>query len=131
LPKSQTEKQSLALTIGCDGHQLLSGLYDPLSPEWLRQLKAVEILRCVWIQQYVWRKGQVYWREADNLPPHKQLITSPYDTEARHRTKRDINWTGYTVHITETCDRYAPYLITKVETTPATTRDVEMTQVIH
>jgi transposase len=33
LPKSQTEKQSLALTIGCDGHQLLSALYDPLSPE--------------------------------------------------------------------------------------------------
>jgi len=71
LPKSPTEKQSLALTIGCDGHQLLSTLYDPLSPEWLRQLKAVEILRCVWIQQYGWPGGQVYWREADNLPPHK------------------------------------------------------------
>jgi hypothetical protein len=47
---------------------------DFLSPEWLRQLKAVEILRCVWIQQYGWSKGKVYWREADNLPPHKQLI---------------------------------------------------------
>jgi transposase len=33
LPKSQTEKQSLALTIGCDGYQLLSALYDPLSFE--------------------------------------------------------------------------------------------------
>jgi hypothetical protein len=33
LPKSQTEKQSLALTIGCDRHQLLSALYDPLSFE--------------------------------------------------------------------------------------------------
>jgi hypothetical protein len=130
LPKSQTEKQSLALTIGCDGHQLLSALYDPLSPEWWRQLKAVEILCCVWIQQYGWPGGPVYWREADNLPPHKQLITSLYDTEARNRTKRDTNWTGYTVHITDTCDRDAPHLITKVETTPATTGDVEMTQVI-
>jgi transposase len=55
----------------------------------------------------------------------------PYDTEARNRTKRDVNRTGYTVHITETCDRDAPHLITKVETTPATTGDVEMTQVIH
>jgi len=27
LPKSQTETQSLALTIGCDGHQLLSARY--------------------------------------------------------------------------------------------------------
>lgn len=51
LPKSKTEQQSLILTIGDDGHQLLSALYDPSNPEWLRQLKAVEILRCVWIQQ--------------------------------------------------------------------------------
>lgn len=131
LPKSETEKQSLALTIGCDGHHLLSALYDPLSPEWLRQLKAVEILRCVWIQQYGWSGGKVYWREADNLPPHKQLITSPYDTEARNRTKRDTNWTGYTVHLTETCERDLPDLITNVETTPASIGDVEMTQVIH
>lgn len=29
----------------------MSALYDPLSPEWLRQLKAVEILRCVWIHK--------------------------------------------------------------------------------
>jgi transposase len=33
LPTYQTEKQSLALTIGCDGHQLLSALYEPLSFE--------------------------------------------------------------------------------------------------
>jgi transposase len=125
LPKSQTEKESLALTIGCDGHLLLSALYDPLSPEWLRHLKAVEILRCVWIQQYGWCQGKVYWREADDLPPHKLLIPSPYDIEARNRTKRDTNWTGYTVHLTETCDRDLPHLITNVETTPATIGDVE------
>ena len=94
LPSSETEKQSLLLTIGCDGHHLLSALYDPLSPEWLRQLKAVEILRCVWIQQYGVSEGKVYWREADDLPPHKQLITSPYDTEARNRTKRDTKKDG-------------------------------------
>ncbi|MEG4575813.1 hypothetical protein QUA56_24555 [Microcoleus sp. N3A4] len=84
----------------------------------------------MWIQQYRWCKGQVYWPEADNLPPHKQLIISPDDTEAGNRTKRDVNWTGYTVHITETCDRDAPDLITNVETTPATTGDVELTQVL-
>jgi hypothetical protein len=33
LPKPQTEKPSWALTIGCDGHQLLLALYDPLSFE--------------------------------------------------------------------------------------------------
>jgi len=42
-----------------------------------------------------------------------------------------MNWTGYTVHLTETCDSDKPHLITHVETTPATTGDVEMTGVIH
>ena len=131
LPKSKTEQHSLALTIGCDGHQLLQALYDPSNPEWLRHLKAVEILRCVWVQQYEIQQGQVYWRPADNLPPNKQLIQSPYDIEARNRTKRQMNWTGYTLHLTETCDEDAPHLITHVETTPATTGDVEMTEIIH
>ncbi|NEU80291.1 IS1182 family transposase [Nostoc sp. UIC 10630] len=131
LPKSKTEQRSLALTIGCDGHQLLAALYDASNPEWLRHLKAVEILRCVWVQQYELQQGQVYWREADNLPPNKQLIQSPYDIEARNRTKREMNWTGYTLHLTETCDDDAPHLITNVETTSATTADVEMTQIIH
>lgn len=62
---------------------------------------------------------------------HKQLIMSPYDVDARNRTKRDTNWTGYTVHLTETCDQDKPDLITHVETTPATTGDVEMTSMIH
>jgi transposase len=131
LPKSKTEQHSLALTIGCDGHQLLQALYDPSSPEWLRHLKAVETLRRVWVQQYELQQEQVCWRQADNLPPNKQLIQSPYDIEARNRTKREMNWTGYTLHLTETCDDDAPHLITNVETTPATTGDVEMTQMIH
>jgi len=35
------------------------------------------------------------------------------------------------VHLTETCDAGKPHLITNVETTPATTNDVELTAVIH
>jgi transposase len=35
------------------------------------------------------------------------------------------------VHLTETCDSDKPHLITHVETTPATTGDVEMTEIIH
>ena len=41
------------------------------------------------------------------------------------------NWTGYTVHLTETCDKDMPLIITSVSTTPATTTDGEMTDVIH
>jgi transposase len=59
------------------------------------------------------------------------LIVSSDDLEARNRTKRETNWSGYAVHLTETCHPHGPNLITNVETTPATTADVEMTGVIH
>jgi transposase len=39
-------------------------------------------------------------------------------------------WTGYKVHLTETCDEGA-YLITDVQTTPGTTTDREVTATIH
>jgi transposase len=98
----------------------------------IRAIRKMNRLECVGeTLRHGWCKGKVYWRETDDLPPHKQLITSPYDTEGRNRTKRDTNWTGYTVHLTETCDRDLPHFITNVETTPATIGDVEMTQVIH
>jgi transposase len=34
------------------------------------------------------------------------------------------------VHVTETCDEETPHLLMHVETTPATTQDMEMTAVI-
>jgi transposase len=42
-----------------------------------------------------------------------------------------MHWTGYKVHITETCDRDKPHVITNVETTIAPQSDVEMTEPIH
>jgi transposase len=47
------------------------------------------------------------------------------------RTKREILWAGYKVHLTETCDNDTPHLITHVETTPATTYDGAVTETIH
>jgi transposase len=78
-------------------------------------------------------REQLLWREPTltGLPGNKILIQSPYDSEARNRTKRNTNWTGYTVHLTETCEENSPNLITNVETTPATTPDGAMTQIIH
>jgi len=32
--------------------------------------------------------------------------------------KRDVNWVGYKVHLTETCDEQKPYLTVNVQTTP-------------
>jgi transposase len=133
LPSEKTARDQLALTIGADGHHILSAIYECPTDQQLRQLTSVEILRQVWLQQYVFVEGKLMWREPSTtgLPPNKLLIVSPYDPEARNRTKRDTNWTGYTVHLTETCEENSPNLITNVETTPATTPDGAMTQTIH
>ena len=131
LPKDKSEQLSLALTIGADGHQLLSAIYEQDSSNGLAQLEAVEILRQVWLQQYYLCSEQLIWRAPAELPPCSLLIQSPYDPDARNRTKRTTNWTGYVVHLTETCDPDTPNLITHVETTPATTFDGAMTATIH
>ena len=66
------------------------------------------------------------------MPLPADLISSPYDTEARYSTKSGIEWVGYKVHFTETCeDERAPHLITNVETTPATTPDDNMLEQVH
>ena len=134
LPKQKTEQMQLALSIGADGHHLLAALFDNFGSNTnLQQLESVEILRQVWIQQYAIVDNVLVWREpkTTGLPANKLLIQSPYDIEARNRTKRETNWTGYTAHLTETCDVDTPNLIINVETTPATVFDGAMTQTIH
>jgi transposase len=131
LPKKKSEREVLLLQIGQDGSALLSAIYRQDAPEWLRELPSVAIMIRVWIQQYYMEEGEFRWRDKNNLPPAKQLIISPYDVESRNRTKRTTNWSGYAVHLTETCDAADPNLITHVETTPATTADVEVTDRIH
>lgn len=130
LPKDATDRRVLETTIGQDGYALLDAVYTPGAPADLWQRPAVQILRQVWLQQYV-GPHDVRWRSGDDLPPHAHLITSPYETEARFATKRQTSWTGYKVHLTETCDDDGPHLITNVETTPATTHDVCVTETIH
>ncbi len=127
LPKTDQARQALALTIGQDGYQLLEAIYAPDAPAQLRAVPAVQTLRQVWVQQY-YRctrplPAELRWRTRDEQPPSALLITSPYDAEARYKTKRDTSWIGYKVHLTETCDDDTPNLITHVATTPATTDD--------
>lgn len=131
LPKSKAERERLRLKIGADGHHLLSCIDDNPSLRRLSQIPSVETLRRVWIQQYYIQSSQVYWREQENLPPNKLRIESPYDVDARNSRVREMNWTGYSMHLTETCAPILPSLIINVETSLATSADVEMTSVIH
>jgi transposase len=131
LPKEECERQVLALTIGQDGYRLLAACLDPAAPTLVRAEPAVETLRCVWIQQYYRcdeaTSPSIRWRTSAEQPPSAQIISSPYDVEARYKTKRETSWLGYKAHLTETCDDDTPNLITHVATTPATTADCDLT----
>ena len=131
LPKSRDDRYTLGEQIGRDGLFLWEQLDSSPELRQLRDLPAVETLRQVWLQQFMLQDGQLKWRSADDLPPASLLIVSPYDPEARFSKKRKTEWTGYKVHLTESCDEELPHLIVNVETTPATTTDYEMTPEIH
>ena len=132
LPKSKDERAALAHQIGLDGWHLLEAIYeDATTPAHLRELPAVDILRQIWLQQYVWLDEQLKWREGKDLPPAQRLIQSPFDLEARYSRKRQTEWVGYKTHLTETCVADTPNLITHVLTTPASTPDVVALPDIH
>lgn len=84
----------------------------------------------MWVQQYYRCDDPsapvLRWRTRDEQPPSAQIISSPYDVEARYKTKRDTSWVGYSVHVTETCEDDTPNLITQVTTTPASVDDHTM-----
>jgi transposase len=130
LPKGKEKREELAVAIGMDGQQLLTAIYfDPQTPEDLKKLPTVEALRRIWVQQYYLCDGKVYWRTKKKWgqPAAGKMISSPDDLEARYCVKRTTEWTGYKVHLTETCDPKHPHLITQVETTVSTQHDVKAT----
>src|SRR3954454_20293390 len=130
LPKSEAERQELALVVGADGRQLLRTLEAAERPE-LGALPAVRTLRRGWGGQDVETAGPVGLRALEATPSPAGLVASPYDPEARYSSKRGMEWVGYKVQLTETCDPDLPSLIVNVETTPATTPDDNMLAVVH
>ncbi len=131
LPKSEADRLVLAEVIGEDGWKILSAVFDPLVPTWLREIPAVQVLRQIWVQNYWMEDGRLRWREAENIPPASLFMNSPYDPEAHLSKKRGTLWTGYKVHLTETCEQTLPHLITHVATTTAPRTDEAMTEAIE
>src|SRR6266852_6993610 len=138
LPKDTAEREAYAHTVGEDGFMLLDAVETPEAPAGLRELPRMEALRRTWQRHYertpcapaspgvpaAWR---VRFKTNRELPPAAEGIESPYDIEARYRHKRDTAWTGYMVHVSETCEPSAPHLLTHVHTTPATVHEAQCT----
>jgi len=131
LPRGKADRQAFAATVGADGVALLAALDDAAAPPALRELPAVAVLRQIWGQQFAAADGGVRLRDVRELPPASEQIETPHDPEARYGLKRETRWTGYKVHLTETCDDDRPHLLTQVETTVAPAADVEQLAAIQ
>jgi transposase len=135
MPKGSVRRKEWITALGADGMLLLAALNEQDTPVVLRSLPPLETLRQVWLQNFAvdWSDGteKVTWRAWDNVPVAGDCIASPHDVEVRACSKGSTEWVGFRLHLTETCDKETPNLITNVETTPATVTDGEMTPVIH
>ena len=131
LPKGKDARRMYAEVVGRDGLALLDSVYAPGAPGSLRELVAVDVLRRVWLHQFVVEQGALRLRTAKELPPAGLRIESPYDAEARYGHKRSTTWSGYKAHLTETCDDDAPHLVVHVVTTGATEPDIDAAWPVH
>jgi transposase len=136
LPRAAAEREAYARAVGEDGFALLDRLDEPATPEGLRSLPAVEVLRRVWARHFVREDGAppgggARLRAKGDPPPATEPVESPYDPEARFRTRSGTSWTGYIVHLSESCEDDAARLITHALTTVATVHEVRCVEAIH
>ncbi|HEY9662475.1 MAG TPA: IS1182 family transposase [Allocoleopsis sp.] len=137
LPESTTERDIYAQTVGDDIYYLLGCLKESnLAIAW-QQLSSIVALQLVWQRHYdvttdeTTGFDQVRFKSKQELAKATVDIESPYDIEARYRSRYGVSWTGYMVHLSETCDDEECHLITHVLTTPATVHEAQCTQTIH
>jgi transposase len=142
LPKDTAEREAYAHTVGEDGFLLLDALDTPDAPEGLCELPSIDALRRTWQRHYErtvdeamaaggGAQRRVRFKTNRELPPATEGIESPYDADARYRHKRDTSWTGYMVHVSETCEATVPHLLTHVHTTVATVHEAQCTTPIQ
>ena len=142
LPQGQAKRDAYAQLVGEDGFALLDALEAPETPKHLRELPMITTLRRTWQRHDDRSTGEggaldhsersgIRFKSNRELPPAAEGIESPYDPEARYRQKCDTQWTGYMVHVSETCEPTAPHLLTQVHTTTAAVYEAQCTAPIH
>jgi transposase len=138
LPPSGPRRDAYVAQVGADGFRLLDAVAAPGAPAEAAALPAVALLRRVWNRHF----DRTDDDPGSGAPPKVRLravqgrgpgdrIESPYDAEARFRAKSGTTWTGYMVHLTETCDASAPHLVLHADTTPANVHEAMRTEPIH
>jgi transposase len=137
LPRQATEREAYTCTVGEDGFRLLAHVDAPQAPAELHQLPQVQALRTTWRRHYERHDPpspdgpQVRFKTDREVAQAVEQMESPYDPQARYRTKSGMHWTGYAVHVSETCEDEQVHLITQVKTTTADRHEATCTAAIH
>jgi transposase len=126
-PNDQQAQETLRRQVGEDSWHLLQAAMDEQAPQRVRDCPSLVLLQQVWNQHFERIEGLVRWRDSP-LVANAERVVSPYEPDARESRKRDTEWLGYKVHLTETCgEEEAVHLIVQAEITAATEQDVEET----
>lgn len=130
LPQSKKARAVRASQMGLHGFRLLREI-DTHRPK-LTTLLSVQVLRRVWDEQFepTVPGGLPDLKERRGRAPGGR-VESPYDPEARYRSRYGTHWTGYVVHLSETCDAELPRVITHAHTTAADVHEARCTGEIH
>jgi len=119
---SEKEWQEYETNIGNDGEWLLKRLTEGGAPAGLKDLPEVQILKTVWAQQFREETGQMVYKDLKKYDGHTQIQT-PHDPEARYSRKRNFEWLGDKVQVTETEDEGFPHIITDMVATDSNQTD--------
>ena len=136
LPKAADKRDAYGQQVGEDADYLLKCLAGSDIANW-QELAQIHALQLVIARHYEYKTDAeessptIRWKAKKDLPRSESGIESPYDIDARYRSRYGVSWLGYVVHMSETCDDDQCHLITHVETTDATVHEVNRTQAIH
>ena len=138
LPEAGPKRDAYVVQVGMDGYRLLDALAEADAPSDAAALPSVGVLRRVWTRHFERAEdgpdgqapGKVELQRVEGRGPGERTA-SPYDPDARFRSKSSMSWTGYMVHLTEACDAGAPHLVLHADTTPANVHDVTRIEAIH
>ena len=138
LPSSQAKQDAYGQQVGEDAYYLLECLEASDVADW-QSLPKIEALKIVLERHYEYKAEApdtpdaplVRWKSKKELPRTNAGIESPYDVDARFRSRYGVSWVGYAVNVSETCDDEQCHLITHIETTDAAVHEAQRTEVIH
>ena len=122
----QTEKEwkEYEANIGNDGQWLLKRVTDGGAPAGLQELSEMKLLKIVWAQQFREEAGKMAFAELKKYDGHTQIAT-PHDPEARYSRKRQSEWIGDKVQVTDSDDAGYPHIITDIVSTESNLTDYE------